>query len=651
MTESSPETKPEAEASAVGAPKERRLSRRILATIVALIVIAAAAAAAVVLTRPAPGGPQHDFELIADSDWFQVPADGTANVTGEVFDLGDPVFGVPVTITLAPEGLGSLVGAPSGTTDNTGTAKFVFQAPRRLDNATVEFTLTAQTPAGTRAARTEVLVLANGLQPALGRVEGTVTGSATFLPNATVQVTARSTSHSYLNATAADGRFAIPGVDPGTVSVTATKAGFKTGGLDALVVAGKNTRVSLDLTPLAAGTLVVWHTYEGKEKDEFNKIITRYHAWRAQQGMPAVTIEVEAQPYGGAIDKYITAALAGNAPDVMRFQNDRLGEVAKIGLLEPLDPYLTPSDLALYTPKSLEAMSYGGRLYALPATADLLAIVYNKAIFSAAGEPFPFEGWTTDDMLRIAHNLTDAANGRWGFVQPVTDPFWWFPWQKGFGGYLFNVPDTQTVTAAALGFDTTGSAESLRWLQALDKDAAVRTMPPRPGSEAMMTYFFQGQAAMVAIGAWRVPDMYAAGIDFGIVPYPVVSTTGQRAAPTLGVKGFGIYKYSGQKQVALDLSKFITNTEQQTIFSIGTNDLPTAVGSFNNATVQANPIIIQYQLQAQYAQPLPTRPEMGAVWNPITAAMELVYNRVNPTVADIQADMSAAEQQVLQRIG
>jgi len=48
---------------------------------------------------------------------------------------------------------------------------------------------------------------------------------------------------------------------------------------------------------------------------------------------------------------------------------------------------------------------------------------------------------------------------------------------------------------------------------------------------------------------------------------------------------------------------------------------------------------------------MPTRPEMGAVWNPITAAMEVVYNRVNPTIADIEADMVAAEQQILQRIG
>lgn len=167
----------------------------------------------------------------------------------------------------------------------------------------------------------------------------------------------------------------------------------------------------------------------------------------------------------------------------------------------------------------------------------------------------------------------------------------------------------------------------------------------------MMTYFFQGKAAMVAIGAWRVPDMYAAGVDFGIVPFPVVSETGQRAQPTLGVKGFGIYRYSGQKTAALDLVKFLTNPEQQTIFSIATNDLPTAVAAFDNATVQANPIIVLYQEQANFAQPMPTRPEMGAVWNPITAAMEVVYNRANPTTADIQADLTAAEQQILQRIG
>lgn len=646
-----PEPKEEPAAPAAEAPKERKISRRVLAAIIALVVIVAGVGTAFVLLGRGPGAAQHAYELVADSDWFELPGGGIANVSGEVFDLGDPVFGVRVTIAYAPEGMGTLVGPASNTTNNAGTALFRYEAPRRLDNATVRFTLTAETPGGTLVESTDVLVLKDGVQPTYGQVKGLVTGGGNVLANATVQVTHRTTSHSWLNTTETDGRFVVPRVDPGTVSVTATKAGYKTSGADVAVAAGKNTRVAIDLEALAPGTLVVWHTYEGKEKDEFNKIMARYAQDRASRGLPAINLEVEAQPFGGAIDKYITAALAGNAPDVMRFQNDRLGEVAQIGLLEPLDPYLTPSDLSLYTLKSLEAMSYGGRLYALPATADLLAIVYNKQIFRDAGEAFPSETWTTNDMLRIARNLTDPPNARWGFVQPVTDPFWWFPWQKGFGGYIFNVPDTQTITAAALGFDTPESAQSLQWLQALDEDPAQRTMPARPGSESMMTYFLQGQAAMVVIGAWRVPDMYAAGIDFGIVPFPTVSATGQRASPTLGVKGFGLYKYSGQKTAALDLVKFITSTDEQTKFSIGTNDLPTAIGSFTNATIQANSIIVQYQKQAEYAQPMPTRPEMGAVWNPITAAMEVAYNRVNPTVADIQSDMGTAEQQILQRIG
>ncbi len=627
-------------------PEERRSSRKLLAVILTVVVIIAAGAAAYVLTRPPPTVPTHDFQLVADSDWFEVPSGGVANITGSMFDIIDPVFGVPVTVTADPSDLGTL-GATSGETDNSGVATFAFTTTRRLENVSVDFTLTGEIEGQTLTDTTTITILAEGVRPQFGQVKGRIIGSGAALANATVQVIHLGTDESFLNTTDDRGRFLVMNVAPGTVSVTATKSGFKTTGRDVLVVAGKNTFVTMTLNPLAAGTLLVWHTYEGKEKDEFNKIIDRYRA------LKGISIEVEAQPFGGAIDKYITAALAGNAPDVMRFQNDRLGEVAKIELLEPLDPYLAPEDLARFDPLSLEAMQYNGKLYALPATADLLAIVYNKGIFEAAGEPFPDEDWTTDDFMRITQNLTDEANDRWGFVQPVTDPFWWFPWHYGFGGYIFagNLRDADRVTAASLGFDTTESAKSLQWLQSLDKDPAMRTMPPRPGSESMMAFFFQGQAAMVAIGAWRVPDMYAAGIDFGIVPYPVVSETGERAAPTLGVKGFGVYKFSALKQAAVDLVKFITSDEQQILFSIGTNDLPTAVAAFNNATIAGNPIIIQYQRQAAFAQRMPTRPEMGAMWNPITAAMEVVYNRASPTLQDIQQDMTAAEQQIVQRIG
>lgn len=643
-----PTTEPSAP---VAAPGGRKLSVKVIAIVAAIVVVVAGATAVILLMPRGTTVADHEFRLYADSDFFQLVGDGVANVTGLVTDLGDPVFGVSVSATMEPEGMGALIGPPDATTNNVGVATFRYQAPRRVDNVTVTFTLTAGTPEGTRVDLTPVEILGEGMLPTSGQVKGLVKGSGAALANATVQVTHRVAEESFLNSTDPDGRFVVSEVPPGTVSVTATRAGFRTAGSDVAVAAGMNSRIELNLDPLAAGTLVVWHTYEGTEKDEFNRIIARYHGWRAAQGLPAVTIEVEAQPFGGAIDKYITAALAGNAPDVMRFQNDRLGEVAKIGLLEPLDAYLTPADLGLYTEPSLESMSYQNRLYALPATADLLAIVYNRDIFTGAGEPFPTSDWTTDDLQRIARNLTDVGNGRWGYVQPVTDPFWWFPWLKGFGGDIFTVPDTQAVTAQGLGFDIPASARSLQWLQSLDKDPANQTMPARPGSESMMTSFFTGQAAMVAIGAWRVPDMEAAGIDFGIVPFPIVSETGLRAEPTLGVKGFGIYRYSGQKPASMELVKYITSPDQQTIFSIETDGLPTALAAFDNATVQANPIIILYQQQSNFAQPMPTRPEMGAVWNPITAAMEVVYNRANPSAAEIQADLTAAEQQIVERIG
>ena len=619
-------------------------ARKTLVIAVTVIVVIAAIAATLVFRGGGPAPPKDEFELVVDSDWFQAPAEGIANVTGSVFNLGDPVFGIRVTIAADPAGLGALA-ATERTTTNAGVATFPYTAPRRLDWANVTFTLTAETPQGALTDTTTITVLPDGVLPTAGQVKGRVTGSGRALGNATVQVTNLATDESSLNTTGNDGRFVVTEVTPGTVSVTATRAGHKTAGVDVAVVAGKNTFASLDLPPLAAGTLVVWHTYEGKEKEEFEKIIARY---RLQTG---TAIEVEAQPYGGAIDKYITAALAGNAPDVMRFQNDRLGEVAQIGLLEPLDPYLTPTDLGEFTLLSRQTMSYNEQLYALPATADLLAIVYNKQIFTDAGEGFPAVDWTTDDFFRIARNLTDETNNQWGFVQPVTDPFWWFPWQRGFGGHIFDPPGAQPVTAAVLGFDLQASALSLQWLQSLDKDPAVRTMPARPGSESMMSYFFQGKAAMVAIGAWRVPDMDAAGINFGIVPYPIVASTGERAAPTLGVKGFGVYKFSTQKQAAVNLVKFVTSVDEQIRFSLGTNDLPTAIRAFDNATIRGNPIIVDYQRQAQYAQPMPTRPEMGALWSPITAAMEVVYDRANAAVAQIQQDMVDAETQILQRIG
>jgi len=628
--------------------------RQLLTIIVAVVVIAAAASVTVfLLTMPPPGTtPTHVYIVEGDSEWFELPSGGRTDVFALVTDNGAPLFGVLVNVTASPSTEGTL-SAASATTGTDGIARVEYAAFNRTDDVRVEFTFSAVLGGKEVSGSVEVRQLGIGREPTTARVKGLVMRAADRLPidNATVQVNLlnmtglpANTPSFFSNNSNSLGRFEIKDIPPRSAFVQTVKTGYKSARANITLVAGQNTRVDFLLEQLTGKVLVVWHTYSGKEQDEFNKLVDRYRATR-----PDLNVQVEVQPFAGAPEKFIVSATAGNAPDVMRFQNDRLGEIASLGYLEPLDSRLDPSTINLYTTDALAAMRIEGTIYALPATQDLLAIIYNRALFQAAGEPLPRDDWTTNDLVRIATNLTRP--GQYGFVTPQTNGYYWFPWLMGYGGDIFTVPDTEPIDDDSdVGLNTNESARSVLFMHSLDKVHHV--MFPNPGEDPMLTEFLSGKAAMITTGPWNIPRIEGAEIDYGIAPYPIVSETGQRAEPVLGVKGFAIWKLSSVKDDAFDFIKFVTSPAEQKKFALGvdgvpgTNDLPTYRAAFTDADILANPVISRFLLQASFSSEFPSRPEMGRVWGPVTDALTFIYEAVDPTVSDARAILTQEEMEI-----
>ncbi len=627
------------------------MERRILLVIVVVVVIVAATASAVVillLGQPPPTGPAHVYSLEGDSEWFQLPGGETTDIFAIVTDKGIPLFDVPVDISVAPDTEGTLSDT-SARTDDEGIARAEYTSFNRTANVTLTFTFMATLDGEEVQESIEVLQLGIGQEPLRARAKGVAQRSSNRLPieGATIQINILNTTALPLgsetffsNNTDDRGRYLLEDMPPREALIQVVKSGFKSDRENLTLVAGKNTRVDFVLEELEGKTLIVWHTYTGKEEDEFLKMVDRYRNTR-----PDLSVIVEFQPFAGAPEKFIVSATAGNAPDVMRFQNDRLGEVAELGFMEPLDARLDPATIQRYTPDTLNTMRIKGQIYALPATQDLLAVIYNVDHFQEAGESLPEDDWTTDDLIRIATNLT--TQGRWGFVTPMAIGFYWFPWLAGYGGEIFTVPDTVPITEDAhVGIDNEEAAKSVLFMHSLDKVHGV--MFSNPGEDTMLTEFLAGRVSMITTGPWNVPSIERAEIDFGIVPYPIVSDTDLRAKPVLGVKGFGIWKLSPVKEDAFEFIKFITSPEEQKKFALGvdgpgTNALPTAQAAFTDPEVQANPVIARFLEQVKNSSGFPSRPEMANVWGPLTDALTFVYEQVTADPDD-PAAVAAARQ-------
>ena len=119
-------------------------------------------------------------------------------------------------------------------------------------------------------------------------------------------------------------------------------------------------------------------------------------------------------PYGELPAKLVTMAAGGQPPDGTSIDNERIKEMSRRGLLEPLDSWVARSGMTYmddFIPARLDQQKLEGKLYALPIDLGSGAIYLNKELFAANGVPLPEPEWTYDDILETAMKLTFDKTG------------------------------------------------------------------------------------------------------------------------------------------------------------------------------------------------------------------------------------------------
>ena len=272
-------------------------------------------------------------------------------------------------------------------------------------------------------------------------------------------------------------------------------------------------------------TLDVWHSFttDSKEENVFLDAIESFDAL-----YPNITVDVTQKPFSTINVQFEIASIAGEAPDLVRLSNDQYGSLIDIRteggypILEDLRPHLTPAERESFDVDALNSMRFNNSLYGIPSSRDCLSLIYNKALFDAEGLSYPNENWTTSDLLSAAENLTNGDVH--GLALPVQDPYWWFPFQTGFGGSLFDSDGTPTL-------DSNGSAASMDWLMDLERERELIALGTK--ADGMKSQFIQSKAAMIIDGPWNWPSYEASRLNIGQELLPVVEETGLYFHPGL----------------------------------------------------------------------------------------------------------------------
>ncbi len=228
---------------------------------------------------------------------------------------------------------------------------------------------------------------------------------------------------------------------------------------------------------------------------------------------------------------------SNTAPDVIFINNLYLPIYANAGLLEELN-----TDDNFY-PQSLNALSWQGKLYAIPRDVSNLVIYYNKDMFLKKHIPFPKQNWTFDDFLQTSKKLTDKNTFGISFEE---DPLFYLPYLMSNGGGFLPEEINKAESQEAINFYA-------------DLRNKYHTAPKKneSASATMAQLFLQERIGMYLSGRWMVPKLREeASFDWDIAQFPK-GTKG--SIVQLDASGWAISKSSKHKAEALKLINYLSD--------------------------------------------------------------------------------------------
>lgn len=355
-------------------------------------------------------------------------------------------------------------------------------------------------------------------------------------------------------------------------------------------------------------------------------------AWARETGN---RVEITEHAFFELVNNLPISIPAGQGPDVFMITNNYLGPYVLGGLIAPLDAAIPAEELGAYMESALDAFKLDGHLVGVPLAADVNALVYNKALV-----PTPPESMA--QLIEMAAEMERA--GLFGFLFPV-DQFWFsYPFFSGHGGYVFgwtgsgwNVDD--------IGFDEPAAVEGLSYIR--DLVHVHRLMPADVTADVMNSLFSAGRAGMIVTNPTLIEMYRESGVDVGVAPIPRLDN-GEAPKPFATFTGLAVNQRSSQKERAIELVRYLGERLPLELYRASSGNIPVRADLFDDPEVAANEELGAWMAQLAQSDPLPSVNEMNFVWGPAITAFQLaVHGNGDPqsVLAEAEAQIRLAIQE------
>jgi multiple sugar transport system substrate-binding protein len=287
------------------------------------------------------------------------------------------------------------------------------------------------------------------------------------------------------------------------------------------------------------GRLTYWYVGPNEASPRLDHVIDAQFWAAFAKTYPNITVEKQSFTYDQILDKLRTAALGNAAPMVARLMLLWSPELAAKGFLHELRPEDVGYPTTEFWPAAMKSVAWRGKTYGVPTNNETMALIWNAAIFQAAGLDPEKPPATWDDLVAYS-KLIKQKTGKNGYGLVArrnagNTPYRFMPQCWAYGGGALDEadahPDYKTVT-----IDNAGSKAALQAcydMYVRDKSVPVSALtntqvenqdPFIAGQLAMMISHPSEYAIMVdranrVTGADRqAADAVVANMRYGLIP-------------------------------------------------------------------------------------------------------------------------------------
>ncbi|WP_029069193.1 sugar ABC transporter substrate-binding protein [Jonesia quinghaiensis] len=335
-----------------------------------------------------------------------------------------------------------------------------------------------------------------------------------------------------------------------------------------------------------SGSMVIW--VDETRINDFTDVIETFKTERN------VNVEVVQKASGDIRTEFIQQVPTGEGPDVIVGAHDWLGELVSNGVVAPVE---LGDKAAEFTEISTQAFTYEGTTYGVPYSIESIALVRNDELVSETPATF-------DELIEQGEDL-DAKYPVLLQQGAEGDAYHMYPLQTSFGAPVFAYENGAYTAEIGMGGDA-GHAFA-EYLKKLGDDGIIDS---NIGGDQAKEAFLAGESPYMITGPWYASEFAAEGMDISIHEIP--SAGGEPAQPFTGVQGAYISAKAANPVLANDFVVNFLSTEEaaDALYAAGGRQ-PALTASAEKVD---NELTVAFGEVAAKGVPMPSLPEMGAVW-------------------------------------